>query len=112
VDEDTLARCQAAELEEQDISHQVVHGNCRRVQVAELGRNGVHIPRGYCEQLGPGAVLWQGHHAVPHLENTDRMLTSAAGLCHDVHTNITKFGEEINCLRDRDRGTTHIHIRR
>jgi hypothetical protein len=26
------------------------------------------------------------------------MLTSAAGLCHDVHTKITEFGEEINCL--------------
>lgn len=98
VDEDALARRQAAQLEEQDIGYQVVHGDCRRVQVAEVGRDGVHIPRGNCQQLGPGAVFRQRHHAVPHLEHTDRMLTSAAGLCHDVHTKITEFGEEINCL--------------
>lgn len=48
VDEDTLARRQAAQLEEQDVGHQVVHGDCSSVQVAEVTGNGIHIPRRNC----------------------------------------------------------------
>ena len=68
VDEDALAGRQAAELEQKDVCNQVVHGHRSGVQEAEVRGDLVHISGRGSHQLRPGAVLGEGNHSVPCLQ--------------------------------------------
>lgn len=67
VHKQALAWSQIGHLEEQQVCYHVVGGDCHRVQGGHAFWQYIHVLGWHGDQLGPGAVLWQGHDLVANL---------------------------------------------